>query len=67
VLRIKTAPTSPLSHMTAQHLYLYTNGISAITATKILYHARNGFPAQEPCKMIPTDHVKYSRMVVLII
>jgi len=66
-LRIKSAPASPLSHMTTQHLYLYTKGSSAITAITILYHARNGFPAQEPCKMIQTDHVKYSRMAVLII
>jgi hypothetical protein len=67
VLRIKSAPTSPLSHTTCQHLYLYTNGISAITAIKILYHAWNGFPAQEPCKMIQNDHVKYSETAVLII
>jgi hypothetical protein len=57
VLRIKSAPTSPLSHMTSQHLYLHTNGISAITAIKILYHAQNGLPVQEPCKMIQTDQV----------
>jgi hypothetical protein len=66
-LRIKSAPTSPLAHMTSQYLYLYTNGTSAIRAIKISYHARNGFPAQEPCKMIQTDHVKYSRIVVLTI